>query len=164
MFVCLLALAFSLNATLPMVSFAAIIGFFLSYGLGPGPVTWVVLSEVLPSEARTAGSSLGQACAAVTGFAMVSTPLCFHHRIMLNTAELDLPTPPGIVHLHDTRQSGRKRLFRIRSHLPRNLLCRRKDLPIVQGRRRRSHVSRGLYIPSLVKLYRVSRHVSFSVP
>jgi MFS family permease len=75
MFVCLLALAFSLNATLPYVSFAAIIGFFLSYGLGPGPVTWVVLSEVLPSEARTAGSSLGQACAAVTGFMMVSLSL-----------------------------------------------------------------------------------------
>jgi hypothetical protein len=54
-----------------MISFLAIIGFFLSYGLGPGPVTWVVLSEVLPSEARTAGSSLGQACAAVTGFVMV---------------------------------------------------------------------------------------------
>jgi len=72
MFVCLLLLAFSLNATYPMISFLAIIGFFLSYGLGPGPVTWVVLSEVLPSEARTAGSSLGQACAAVTGFVMVS--------------------------------------------------------------------------------------------
>jgi hypothetical protein len=75
MFVCLLLLAISLNLTYPMVSFLAIIGFFLSYGLGPGPVTWVVLSEVLPSEARTAGSSLGQACAAVTGFVMVSPPL-----------------------------------------------------------------------------------------
>jgi MFS family permease len=72
MFVSLILLAFSLNFTYPMISFLAIVGFFLSYGLGPGPVTWVVLSEVLPSEARTAGSSLGQACAAVTGFVAVS--------------------------------------------------------------------------------------------
>lgn len=72
MFGCLLLLALSLNASYPYVSFAAIIGYFLLYGLGPGPVTWVVLSEVLPAEARTAGSSLGQACAAVTGFMTVS--------------------------------------------------------------------------------------------
>lgn len=72
MFGCLLLLAVSLNASWPFVSFAAVIGYFLTYGLGPGPVTWVVLSEVLPSEARTAGSSLGQACAAVTGFITVS--------------------------------------------------------------------------------------------
>lgn len=73
MFVCLLVLALSLNASYPFVSFGAIICYFLMYGLGPGPVTWVVLSEVLPSEARTAASSLGQACAAVTGFMMSST-------------------------------------------------------------------------------------------
>jgi len=87
MFVCLLLLAFSLNATYPMVSFLAIIGFFLSYGLGPGPVTWVVLSEVLPSEARTAGSSLGQACAAVTGFVMVRHFLFFLSIKLMNRAQ-----------------------------------------------------------------------------
>lgn len=75
MAICLVLLGLSLNASYPMISFAAVIGYFLMYGLGPGPVTWVVLSEVLPSEARTAGSSLGQACAAVTGFITVSSGL-----------------------------------------------------------------------------------------
>lgn len=87
MFACLLVLAVSLNASYPYVSFAAIIGFFLSYGLGPGPVTWVVLSEVLPSEARTAGSSLGQACAAVTGFAMVSRSLPLYPFLRVFTSD-----------------------------------------------------------------------------
>lgn len=95
MFGCLLLLAVSLNASWPFVSFAAVIGYFLMYGLGPGPVTWVVLSEVLPSEARTAGSSLGQACAAVTGFVTVShTP-----HLPPPTLPFSLPFPLPIVSL-----------------------------------------------------------------
>ncbi|KAI9638643.1 transporter-domain-containing protein, partial [Dioszegia hungarica] len=69
----LFGLALGLNLDLPAVSAVCLIGFILAFGLGTGPVTWVVLSEVLPPGARTAGGSVGVSLNAVTSFVVSST-------------------------------------------------------------------------------------------
>jgi hypothetical protein len=64
----LTGLAIGLNYDLPGLSALALVSFILAFGIGTGPVTWVVLSEVLPPAARTAGGSVGISLNAITSF------------------------------------------------------------------------------------------------
>lgn len=66
-----LLLAFGLNMNQQALSLVGTIGFVLSFSMGLAPLPWAVLSEVLPSEARTAGGSIGVGVNWGTNFLMV---------------------------------------------------------------------------------------------
>lgn len=70
-----IALAIGINTSTAAVSATAIVVFVMSFSMGLGPVTWVVLSEVMPQEARTASGSVGLAVNWSTNFVMVSGDL-----------------------------------------------------------------------------------------
>lgn len=66
----MLALALGLNAGEQggALAVAGMVGFVAAFSVGLGPVTWVVLGEVMPPYARTAASSLGLAVNWSTNF------------------------------------------------------------------------------------------------
>ena len=65
-------LGFGLNAHARAVSATAVFLFVLSFSSGLAPVPWVVLSEVMPPEAQTAGGAVGVSVNWLTNFAAVS--------------------------------------------------------------------------------------------
>lgn len=67
-----LGLALGLNLSIPALSATSIVLFVSAFSMGLGPVTWVVLSEVMPKEARTASGSVGLAVNWTANFVMVS--------------------------------------------------------------------------------------------
>ncbi|KAL7419433.1 Bifunctional purine biosynthesis protein PurH [Cryptotrichosporon argae] len=56
-----LLLAVGINTSTGWLAAASILGFVAAFSVGLGPVTWVVMSEVMPSRARPATSSIGLA-------------------------------------------------------------------------------------------------------
>ncbi|ORY24486.1 putative vacuolar membrane protein [Naematelia encephala] len=66
-------LAFGLNASSGPACVAAILSFVAAFSIGLGPVTWVVLSEVMPHEATTAAGAIGIGLNWTTNFVMGST-------------------------------------------------------------------------------------------
>ena len=69
-------LALGLNTHSQPLSGAAVIGFVVSFSFGLAPVAWVVLSEVVPQEARTAVGSVGVGVNWATNLALVSGISC----------------------------------------------------------------------------------------
>ena len=67
-----LLLAFGINYNISILSIIAIITFVSAFSVGLGPVTWAVLSEVMPPHARTAAGSIGLALNWSMNFVMVS--------------------------------------------------------------------------------------------
>ena len=67
-----LLLGLGLDLSLPPLAAVGAISFVCLFSLGLGPVTWVVMSEVLPKEARTGAGSIGVALNWSTAFLMVS--------------------------------------------------------------------------------------------
>jgi hypothetical protein len=67
-----ITLAIGINSSVAALSAASIVAFVCAFSMGLGPVTWVVLSEVMPQEARTASGSVGLAVNWTTNFVMVS--------------------------------------------------------------------------------------------
>lgn len=65
-------LAIGLNQHLRALSGISVIGFVISFSLGLAPMAWVVLSEVMPKEGRTAGGSVAVSVNWLTNFAAVS--------------------------------------------------------------------------------------------
>lgn len=65
-------LGIGLNRHLRALSGASVIGFVISFSIGLAPMAWVVLSEIMPREGRTAGGSIGVAVNWITNFAAVS--------------------------------------------------------------------------------------------
>ncbi|KIR55568.1 vacuolar membrane protein [Cryptococcus gattii Ru294] len=65
-----LLLAFGINANAAGLSILGIILFVVAFSIGLGPVTWVVLPEVMPSHALNAAGSVGLALNWVLNFAM----------------------------------------------------------------------------------------------
>ena len=72
MSVAAVTLAVGINYSVAALSATSIIAFVCAFSMGLGPVTWVVLSEVMPQEARTASGSVGLAVNWTTNFVMVS--------------------------------------------------------------------------------------------
>lgn len=68
-----IALGFGLNAHQRAVSGASIISFVLFFSIGLAPIPWVVLSEVVPLEARTAVGAVAVSVNWLTNFAAVRT-------------------------------------------------------------------------------------------
>ena len=68
-----LLLAYGLNTDSGPISAVAMISFVSFFSVGLGPVTWVVLSEVMPSQATTAAGALGIALNWTANFVMVGT-------------------------------------------------------------------------------------------
>jgi hypothetical protein len=66
-----ITLAIGINSSIAALSAASIVAFVCAFSMGLGPVTWVVLSEVMPQEARTASGSVGLAVNWTTNFVMV---------------------------------------------------------------------------------------------
>ena len=71
MSVAAITLAIGINGSIAALSAASIVAFVCAFSMGLGPVTWVVLSEVMPQEARTASGSIGLAVNWTTNFIMV---------------------------------------------------------------------------------------------
>lgn len=71
MSVAAVTLAIGINGSIAALSAASIVAFVCAFSMGLGPVTWVVLSEVMPQEARTASGSVGLAVNWTTNFVMV---------------------------------------------------------------------------------------------
>jgi hypothetical protein len=71
MSVAAVTLAIGINGSIAALSAASIVAFVCAFSMGLGPVTWVVLSEVMPQEARTASGSVGLAVNWTTNFIMV---------------------------------------------------------------------------------------------
>lgn len=65
-----LLLAFGINTNAAGLSIVGIILFVVAFSVGLGPVTWVVLPEVMPSHAVNAAGSVGLALNWVLNFAM----------------------------------------------------------------------------------------------
>lgn len=61
--------------------------FIFFFGLGTGPVTWVVLSEVMPPEARTAATSIGISLSSITSFVVSSVFLPLQDMLMYSTPD-----------------------------------------------------------------------------
>lgn len=61
-------LIFGLNRHHQALSGIGIIAFVLSFSIGLAPMPWLVLSEVMPSHARTAGGSIGVCLNWLTNF------------------------------------------------------------------------------------------------
>lgn len=72
-----LLLAYGLNTDSGPIAAVGMISFVAFFSFGLGPVAWVVLSEVMPSEATTAAGALGIALNWTVNFIMVSGALCF---------------------------------------------------------------------------------------
>jgi len=72
MSVAALFLAIGINASIPALSGTAILTFVACFSVGLGPVTWIVMSEVMPREARTAAGAVGLAVNWSTAFVMGS--------------------------------------------------------------------------------------------
>ncbi|AAW42626.2 vacuolar membrane protein, putative [Cryptococcus deneoformans JEC21] len=68
-----LLLAFGINTNAAGLSIVGIILFVVAFSVGLGPVTWVVLPEVMPSHAVNAAGSVGLALNWVLNFAMGAT-------------------------------------------------------------------------------------------
>lgn len=66
-----LMLAIGLNTGAQALCVAAILSFVSAFSIGLGPVTWVVLPEVMPKQAVTAAGSLGLALNWSMNFVMV---------------------------------------------------------------------------------------------
>jgi hypothetical protein len=73
MSVAALTLAIGINTSTAVLSAISIVAFVCAFSMGLGPVTWVVLSEVMPKEAQTASGSVGLAVNWTTNFIMVRT-------------------------------------------------------------------------------------------
>lgn len=69
-------LGFGLNTHNQALSGASVIAFVVAFSFGLAPVAWVVLSEVLPPEARTSVGSVGVSINWLTNFVSVSTFGC----------------------------------------------------------------------------------------
>ncbi|WWD17742.1 hypothetical protein CI109_102183 [Kwoniella shandongensis] len=63
-------LAFGINTDAPALSIASIFLFVSAFSVGLGPVTWVVLPEVMPKHAVTAAGSVGVALNWTANFCM----------------------------------------------------------------------------------------------
>ena len=85
----LFGLAIGLNADRPVVSAVSIVAFIFFFGLGTGPVTWVVLSEVMPPEARTAATSIGISLSSITSFVVSSMFLPLQEMLMYDNPDKD---------------------------------------------------------------------------
>lgn len=75
MSVAALTLAIGINTSTAVLSAISIVAFVCAFSMGLGPVTWVVLSEVMPKEAQTASGSVGLAVNWTTNFIMASSRL-----------------------------------------------------------------------------------------
>jgi len=64
-------LAIGINQNISGLSIIAIVTFVSAFSVGLGPVTWAVLSEVMPPHARTASGSIGLALNWSMNFIMV---------------------------------------------------------------------------------------------
>ena len=74
-------LIFGLNAHHKTISGIAIISFVLSFSIGLAPMPWVVMSEVLRPQARTAGGSIGVCVNWLTNFIAGSSFLPLQDRL-----------------------------------------------------------------------------------
>lgn len=72
-----LLLAIGLNSSNQALSGTAVICFVISFSIGLAPIAWVVLSEVVPPEARTAVGSVAVGINWLTNFTAVS----YAHRV-----------------------------------------------------------------------------------
>lgn len=72
MSVAALLLAVGLNTDAQALSVVGILSFVAAFSVGLGPVTWVVLPEVMPKHAVTAAGSVGLAINWSTNFIMAS--------------------------------------------------------------------------------------------
>ena len=82
MSVAAITLAIGINGSIAALSAASIVAFVCAFSMGLGPVTWVVLSEVMPQEARTASGSIGLAVNWTTNFIMVRPHQYLSHELM----------------------------------------------------------------------------------
>jgi MFS family permease len=67
-----LLLALGLNTHSQSLAGCAVIGFVIAFSFGLAPVPWVVLSEVVPQEGRTAVGSVGVGVNWLTNLVLVS--------------------------------------------------------------------------------------------
>jgi MFS family permease len=74
-----LLLAIGLNAPSQPLSIFSILTFVAAFSLGLGPVTWVVLPEVMPKRAVTAAGSVGLALNWSLNFGMGASFLPVQH-------------------------------------------------------------------------------------
>lgn len=81
MVVCLLALGLGINTGSGVLAAGGMIGFVVAFSVGLGPVTWVVLSEVMPAHARAAASAVGLAVNWSTAFVVGATFLPLQQRL-----------------------------------------------------------------------------------
>ena len=65
-------LAIGINNNISLLSIIAIITFVSAFSVGLGPVTWAVLSEVMPPHARTGAGSIGLGLNWTFNFIMVN--------------------------------------------------------------------------------------------
>lgn len=96
-------LAIGLNQHLRALSGVSVIGFVISFSIGLAPMAWVVLSEVMPREGRTAGGSVAVSVNWLTNFAAVSHPrsvarghLVAHHTRARHSYPSSRPSSMGI--------------------------------------------------------------------
>ena len=82
MSVAAVTLAIGINGSIAALSAASIVAFVCAFSMGLGPVTWVVLSEVMPQEARTASGSVGLAVNWTTNFIMVRSHQGLSYELM----------------------------------------------------------------------------------
>lgn len=68
-------LATGINGGSSPLSVAGILGFVVAFSFGLGPVTWVVMSDVMPQEARTSAGALGLGLNWTMNFVMVRLSL-----------------------------------------------------------------------------------------
>lgn len=81
MTVCMLALGLGLNLPNSVLAVTGMVAFVASFSVGLGPVTWVVMGEVMPVHARDAASSLGLALNWSTNFIVGATFLPLQQRL-----------------------------------------------------------------------------------
>ncbi|WVO17288.1 hypothetical protein L204_104980 [Cryptococcus depauperatus] len=74
-----LFLAIGINSDTPSLSIIALMLFVIAFSVGLGPVTWVVLPEVMPKRAVTAAGSLGLAVNWILTFCMGAAFLPLQH-------------------------------------------------------------------------------------
>lgn len=72
MIICSICLAIGLNINSAALSAVSMVSYVSFFSCGLGPVSWVVLSEVMPSNATTAAGALGIAMNWTLNFVMVS--------------------------------------------------------------------------------------------
>ena len=107
-----LLLGYGLNADSEIASIMGILTFVCAFSVGLGPITWVVMSEVLPKHATTSAGAIGIGCNWTVAFVMVSGLRTCPFVVDGMLLGVEFPPVAGVVERGQSRRGGERILPR----------------------------------------------------